>query len=170
MEQKTEEEKRKELNFVINEYSNLLYRICILILKSKEDTQDVLQETFIRYMEKMPKFEAEEQRKAWLIKVSQNKCKDFLRFHKRHQYVELSEVEELIGIDEKKFDLEELWKLPAKYKSVILLYYVEGYSVREIASLLQISEGAVKKRMQRGREQLRSMLGDEMEMRYEYGK
>jgi RNA polymerase sigma-70 factor (ECF subfamily) len=158
------QEKRNEsLERAIENYSNLLYKICFVILKNEQDTKDVLQETFLTYMTKRPRFNSEEHKKAWLIKVSQNKCKEFLRFHKKHAAIPLSEVEESIGITKGKDyeDIEKLnliWNLNVNLKSVVILYYVEGYSVKEISAILGITEFAVKKRLQRARETL-SELG-----------
>ena len=110
-------------------------------------------------MTKEPKFNSEEHRKAWLIKVSQNKCREFLRFHKRHALVPLEEVEESLEITsgmnvEDREKLRLIWNLSYNLKSVVILYYVEGYSVRETAKILHISETAVKKRLQRARQLL----------------
>lgn len=92
------EARNARLKWVIENYSDMLYKVCFVILKNEQDTKDVLQETFITYMTKEPKFNSEEHRKAWLIKVSQNKCREFLRFHKRHALVPLEEVEESLEI------------------------------------------------------------------------
>lgn len=152
-----------DLENTILKYSDLLYRICFLILKNEQDVGDVIQETFIQYMKKHPDFESEEKKKAWLIKVSQNKCKDFLRFHKRHSYIPLDEVEDvLMGTSDvepsHKVQLEEIWELEYKLKSVVILYYIEGYSVKETAQMLAISESACKKRLERARNKLKEML------------
>ncbi len=152
-----------DLENTILKYSDLLYRICFLILKNEQDVGDVIQETFIQYMKKHPNFESEEKKKAWLIKVSQNKCKDFLRFHKRHSYIPLDEVEDvLMGTSDvepsHKVQLEEIWELDYKLKSVVILYYIEGYSVKETAQMLDISESACKKRLERARNKLKEML------------
>lgn len=152
-----------DLENTILKYSDLLYRICFLILKNEQDVGDVIQETFIQYMKKHPDFETEEKKKAWLIKVSQNKCKDFLRFHKRHSYVPLDEVEDiLMGTSDvepsHKVQLEEIWELDYKLKSVVILYYIEGYSIKETAQMLAISESACKKRLERARNKLKEML------------
>ncbi|MBQ8165426.1 MAG: RNA polymerase sigma factor [Lachnospiraceae bacterium] len=152
-----------DLENTILKYSDLLYRICFLILKNEQDVGDVIQETFILYMKKHPDFESEEKKKAWLIKVSQNKCKDFLRFHKRHSYVPLDEVEDiLMGTSDVepsyKVQLEEIWELDYKLKSVVILYYIEGYSIKETAQMLAISESACKKRLERARNKLKEML------------
>lgn len=152
-----------DLENTILKYSDLLYRICFLILKNEQDVGDVIQETFIQYMKKHPDFESEEKKKAWLIKVSQNKCKDFLRFHKRHSYVPIDEVEDiLMGTSDvepsHKVQLEDIWELEYKLKSVVILYYIEGYSIKETAQMLAISESACKKRLERARNKLKEML------------
>jgi len=146
----------KNLEQTIEKYSNTLYRLCILIVKNEQDVQDVLQETFLKYYKSAPEFQSEEHKKAWLIRVSQNKCKDFLRFHKRHQHVPLEAVEEILEIyqeasADEQMDFEILWDLDPKYKSVLVLHYLEGYSMEEVAKLLGISLAAARKRLQRGR-------------------
>ena len=161
--QMNQEARNESLERAIENYSNMLYKICFVILKNEQDTKDVLQETFLTYMTKRPRFHSEEHKKAWLIKVSQNKCKEFLRFHKKHAAVPLEEVEESIGITkglgfEDKEKLNLIWNLNVKLKTVVILYYIEGYSVKETAAILNISEVAVKKRLQRAREIL-SELG-----------
>ena len=162
----------EEVEQTIIEYSDLLYKICFLILKDDSDVQDVLQETFIKYMTKSPDFESEDHKKAWLIKVSQNKCKEFLRFHKRHAAVPLEEVEESFsvtdGMDTDTSNILSLiWKLKYKLKSVVILYYIEGYKVNEVARILGISESAVKKRLERARKELRIAKDVEGEIVYE---
>ena len=150
-----------DLRSVIDRYSSMLYKICYLILKNEQDTNDVLQETFLAYYSKQPGFESEEHRKAWLIKVSQNKCKEFLRFHKRHAFLPLDEMDEKYLItdgmrgDERDL-LSLIWDLDYKLKSVVILYYIEGYSTEETADLLRISPTAVRKRLQRAREELKT--------------
>ena len=129
-----QEERNVSLERAIENYSNMLYKICFVILKDEQDTKDVLQETFLTYMTKRPKFYSEEHKKAWLIRVSQNKCKEFLRFHKKHAAIPLEEVEESLEITrgmsvEDKDKLRLIWNLNYKLKSVVILYYVEGYNV-----------------------------------------
>ncbi|MBP5495232.1 MAG: sigma-70 family RNA polymerase sigma factor [Lachnospiraceae bacterium] len=148
-----------DLESVIDRYSDMLYKICFLILKNEQDTKDVLQETFLIYYTKQPEFESEEHKKAWLIKVSQNKCKEFLRFHKRHVNISLEDMEEtlvitdgLSGSDREILSL--VWDLDYKLKSVVILFYIEGYTVKEVAEILHTTPSAVKKRLQRAREKL----------------
>lgn len=152
---------------IVRRYSNMLYRICFLILKNEQDVKDVLQETFIKYITKHPRFETEEHRKAWLIKVSQNKCREFLRFHKMHSWVSLDEIENSVAITdrmdmESRDTMEAIWNLDYKLKSVVILHYIEGYSVREVAAMLSVTEAAVKKRLQRAREKMELMENELM--------
>ena len=152
-------QKDVDLESVIDRYSDMLYKICFLILKNEQDTKDVLQETFLIYYTKQPEFESEEHKKAWLIKVSQNKCKEFLRFHKRHVNISLEDMEETLVITDglsgsDKEILSLVWDLDYKLKSVVILFYIEGYTIKEVAEILHTTPSAVKKRLPRAREKL----------------
>lgn len=154
---------RNDIENVINEYSGLLYRTCFLMLRSKQDVEDVMQETFIKYMTAPCEFLSEAHKKSWLLKVSQNKCKNLLRFHKIHSYVQLEELEDFLPANEhvEKMEVEDFFdisNLNYKYKSVVMLYYIEGYSVGETANILGISNSAVKMRLKRAREILRMSI------------
>lgn len=140
---------------MVQAYSSMLYKICIVMLCNEQDAQDAIQDTFCRYLEKSPVFTDEEHEKAWLIRVASNICRDMLRFRIRHPKVSIEEITDSLATPEEQNVLAELLALPLRYRSVIYLHYVEGYRIREIADLLGISEQAVKKRMQRGRDQLR---------------
>ena len=109
-------------------YSDMLYRICIVILCNEQDVQDAIQDTF---------------------------CKDMVRFRLRHPKVCIDELENSLAAPEHKETLRELLELPVKQKVVVYLHYVEGYQIKEIAEILGITEGAVKMRLCRAREQMR---------------
>lgn len=164
------------LEKAVSDYGNAIYRSCLLMLKNKEDAEDVVQEVFYKFMVSKKKFESEEHKKAWLFKVCQNKCRNFIRFHKRHNYVPFEEIENIIGnvedvvFKEDREELQEIYNLSDNLKSVILLYYVDGYSTEEISKILGISTSAVRKRMQRAREILKIRIEDNTEgdVVYEY--
>ncbi len=86
--------------------------------------------------------------------MATNICRDKIRFRIRHPKVSIEELENSLAAPEHKRTLQELLELPVKQKMVIYLHYVEGYQIREIADILGITEGAVKMRLQRGREQM----------------
>lgn len=143
---------------LVKEYSNMLFKICMVILCNEQDAQDVLQDTLCRYIEKAVDFCDKEHEKAWLIKVATNRCRDIHRHRMRHPCTDIEEVTAYCEVPEQSEALEVLVRLPDKLKIVIYLHYVEGYKSAEIAHMLGISVQAVKKRMQRGREELRAML------------
>lgn len=151
---KNEEEMKK----VIETYGNLLYRTAYVLLGNPHDVQDVLQEALIKYMEKAPSFHENEHQKAWLLKVTTNLSLDYLRFNRRHAYVNLEELENICATSKQQEVLKEIISLPVKWKTVLLLHYVEGYRIKEISHITGLTENAVKKRLQRGREQLKQQL------------
>lgn len=144
-----------DISRILQAYSNILYRTAYLLLGNPHDIQDILQEVLLRYMEKSPAFASADHEKAWLLRVTSNCCKDCLRFRKRQSYIEPEQMPETLAAPEDTQVIQELYALPAKWKSVLLLHYFEGYSVREIAGILRLSENAVKKRLQRAREALK---------------
>lgn len=144
-----------EVEEIVRKYSNMLYKICIVMLCNEQDVQDAIQETFCRLMEKKPCFESEEHEKAWLIHVAANICRDTLRLRIRHPKVPIEKLSAYLVAPAYRETLTELFELPIKHRTVIYLHYVEGYQIKEIADILGITEHAVKKRLQRGRQQLR---------------
>lgn len=140
---------------LVLEYSSMLFKICMVILGNEQDAQDVVQETFCRYIERSPDFHGREHEKAWLIKVATNGCLDLHRHRKRHPETSIEDITAYCELPERSDIVEALIKLPDKLKTVIYLHYIEGYKTAEIADMLDISNSAVKKRLQRGREALR---------------
>lgn len=145
----------------VKTYGNSLYRLCSVMTGSREDADDAVQECFLRYMEKAPDFNDWEHEKAWLIRVASNICKDLLRQRKRQSFVSLDEIRNLGTSEDNAQILGLLVSLEEKYRIVIHLHYVEGYKTQELSALLGISEAAVKKRLQRGREALRKLYEKE---------
>lgn len=133
----------------------MLFKICLVILGNEQDAQDAVQDTFYRYLDVKPVFSDGEHQKAWFIRVAVNISKDMRRFQQRHPKVSVDWMEDYYSSPQDYGVMEELLRLPQKLKIVVYLYYIEGYQIKEIASILNISSAAVKKRLQRGREQLR---------------
>lgn len=144
----------EDVETIIERYGDLLYRLCILMLKNESDAEDVIQETLIKFYRKAPVFENADHEKAWLIRVATNECRDLLRFRVRHP---LAEVEQIMVASEDSADsgiLEALASLPEKYKLVLTLYYIEEYRVEDIAKIIGRTSSAVKMRLQKGRKLL----------------
>ncbi len=129
----------------------MLFRICLVMLKNYADAEDAVSETMLRYIEKKPVFKSDEHEKAWLIKVCKNKCMDILRQRKRTEAE--SEHKSTAFFTEKENDVyEALIGVPEKYRLVLTLYYIEGYSTEEIAGIIKRTPSAVKMRLKKGRE------------------
>lgn len=143
---------------IVMEYGDMLFRICMVILCNEHDAQDAVQDTLCRYMEHTSGFRDQEHEKAWLIRVAANRCRDVYRGRMRHPSVSLEEARQYCEFPEQSEILAELMNLPGKLKTVVYLHYIEGYKTAEIAQMLGITLNAVKKRLQRGREQLKLSL------------
>ncbi|WP_339255747.1 RNA polymerase sigma factor [Paenibacillus sp. FSL P2-0136] len=141
------------------QYADMLYRIALVHLGGRQDAEEATQDTFIKLMEKAPVFKDDEHQKAWLIRVITNHCKNLLGRGWRKREVKLEGVEPVTADNPEELAVLQLvLALPVKYKTVIHLYYYEDYPVQEISRILQISESAVKMRLQRGRQLLRLEL------------
>ena len=146
---------------VVMEYGDMLFRVCMVLLCNEQDAQDAVQDTFCSYMEHAAGFRNREHEKAWLIRVAPNRCLDVHRGRNRHPTVQWEDADRYCEFPEQSEVLAELMNLPEQLKTVIYLHYIEGYKTFEIAQMLGITQNAVKKRMQRGRECLRLSLGNE---------
>ena len=161
MMQKTSDWPVDDVETLIAQYGDMLFRLCLIMLKNESDAEDVIQETLIKFYRKAPVFENADHEKAWLIRVATNECRDLLRFRVRHP---LAEVEQIMVASEDSTDsgiLEALASLPEKYKLVLALYYVEGYKVEDIAKIIGRTSSAVKMRLQKGRRLLEKVYREE---------
>ena len=144
-----------DLEQVMDTYGNMLFRLCIVMLGNSADAEDAMQEVMLKYYRKAPTFADEEHRKAWLLTVAGNQCKDMLRFRAKHPLAENTDIYEYKSSDsESSGILEALITLPEKFRMVLILYYVEEYSVKDIARMIGKTPSAVKMRLQKGRKLL----------------
>ena len=143
------------LESIMHTYGNMLFRLCLVTLGNASDAEDAVQETLIKYLQKAPAFENTEHEKAWLITVATNKCRDILRFQKRHPIVDLDEINTFTNNTSDNGILDALMTLPDKLRTVLVLYYIEEYSISEIAHIVGKTPSAVKMRLQKGRRLLR---------------
>lgn len=145
----------------VEQYADLVRRICFLHLKNKSDTEDISQNVFLKYILYFGAFESPEHEKAWFIRVTVNACKDYQKALWRHRTTpfELLSEEALAVNDEHGEVLSMVLSLPCKYKDVIYLFYYEGYTAVEIARILGKKENTVYSLIARGRMLLKEQLG-----------
>ena len=150
-----------EIERIVREYGDMLFRVCLVMLGSESDAEDAVQDTVIKFMQKAPAFDSGEHEKAWLIRVASNRCKDMLRFRRRLAPLEAAGLGEYITDPEDCGIVEALMALPDQFRIVLTLYYVEEYSVRDIAGVIGRTESAVKMRLQKGRKLLEKLYRKE---------
>lgn len=150
-------QKEEYVKKVIEKYSDTVYRIALTRCGIVENAEDVFQEVFMKFSEKMPKFENEEHEKAWFIRVTINLTKNVKQSAWNRRVVTLDENIEF-ETQEQNDVFSSVCQLPQNYKTVIYLLYYEGYKVKEIADLMKAREGTVKTWLFRAREMLKEKL------------
>lgn len=150
-----------EIERIVDEYASELFRLWLVMLKNTHDAEDAVQDTLLSYLQRAPEFESRESERSWLLTVAANRCRDSLRRAKRHPSVSMDELTELGATDEHALVLDALMALPEKFRLVLTLHYVEGYSTSEIAGMIGRKPSAVKMRLQKGRRLLEDTLGKE---------
>lgn len=148
---------------LVSEYGNSLLRISFLYLKDIQLAEDAVQETFIKVYKSYPRFKGDSDIKTWIMRIAINVCKNYRRssWWKRIDVVEslksIPAVQDLQGFKDDTL-LLEIMCLSPKYKEVILLFYYQDMSTKEIAQTLNIPEATVSIRLKRAREQLKTKL------------
>lgn len=149
--------KNEYLEILVDKYSNMVYRLAMSRTKNRDLSEDVYQEVFLRLSKKLPNFESETHEKAWLIRVTINCTKNILGIGWFKNTTELSE--EIVFEEKDKHDVYyEVMTLPLKYRTVIHLFYYEGYKIEEISKILHINENTIKSQLARAREKLKTKI------------
>lgn len=148
----------QKAEYFFNAFGNSVLRLAYSYLHNTEDSEEVLQETLIKYIRSAPAFESDEHAKAWLLRVAANVSKNRIDYNRRRQTDELAE--ELAA--EERTDLSFVWEavktLKPAQREAIHLFYQEGYSTKEIADILGRNESSVRSDLKRGREALKTVL------------
>jgi len=150
------------LQRVVDKYSDMLFRITLLHLKNKSDAEDAAQDVFFKLVEKEHIFESDEHEKAWLIRVAINVCKDRLKSAWFRKTV-VFEENLYNTTPEKKEVLSSVLELPVKYRSIVLLFYYENYSIAEIARIIGKKEATIGSQLHRARKLLKIKLEEDFD-------
>lgn len=153
MESKSRKERACE---ICRSYYPSLTKLAFNYLKNMFDAQDIVQDVFIAYIKTAPTFESEEHERAWLLRVTINKCKNHLKHAKftntgepvHYQQPETEHIEILSAV----------MSLPEKYRVPIHLYYYEDMSIAEIAKLLNEKATTIGTRLARARAMLKDLI------------
>ncbi len=151
--------RNQDLERVIAQYGHSVQALAFSYVKNCYDAEDIAQEVFIAYLQKAPIFENASKEKSWIMTVTVNRCRSFLRNIRR---MEAPLPEDLSYLPRLEFDLmNAMLHLDEKYRLPLHLYYYEGYSIGEISKLLRCPAATVGSRLARGREKLKQELGED---------
>lgn len=150
----------EEIIAIYDRHVDTVYRICYSYMKNVPETEDMVQETFLRLIANGKAFENERHEKAWLIVTASNLCKDSLKkWWRRNESIEDNPSLAAADTPENREVMEAILQLPKDYKTVVYMFYYEGYSTEEIASYLHVPNGTVRSRLARARSKLKTILG-----------
>lgn len=149
----------EKIEEIYQRHGDMLYRLCFSYMKNTGDCEDAVQDTLIRLITKGPHFSSTEHEKAWLIVTATNVCKNKLK-HWFRKTVAISESEmQFYTLDQENDQiLLAVMNLPNQYKTLVYLYYYEGYSSVEIAKLLKKPQSTIRTQLKKARQILKNEL------------
>ena len=139
-----------------------LYRVSYGILASESEREDAVQNAVMKAWQKHGQLRDERLLETWLVRILINEC---YKIRRKSGFVisfedYTADIPSDVKIDNELRDA--VFRLPIKLRSVIVLYYIEGYSVEETAYMLKLPQGTVKSRLHKARKLLKTMLDDEI--------
>lgn len=161
--QKAGKETIDKLNFInlIQDNKVSLYRLAKSILRNKQDIEDAISETILKAFENLNRLKSRDSFKPWIMRITANECYNILRKKKR---IDLKEDMETLNLTyEDNSENELMWtidRLEEDYRTVLVLFYYEDMSMKDISNVLNISLGTVKSRLSRAKAKLRNLLED----------
>lgn len=151
--------KKEQLGELIIASEETLYRVAKSLLYNDADCADAIQEAIVKAFSKLNTLKEDTYAKTWLVKIVMNECYAIMRKEKRIISLDDYQMEDKAAEHEDYSELyEAIFKLPEPVKLCVTLYYLEGYSVKEVAQILDITESAVKNRLLKARAVLKESL------------
>jgi RNA polymerase sigma-70 factor, ECF subfamily len=149
------------VEYILKKYSDMVFRVAFARTNNTQDSEDIMQEVFLRYIRSKPCFKNEEHEKAWFIRVTINCAKNLLTSSWFRRTTKLDDRLS-VKLAEKSEVYYAVMSLPKDMRTVIHLYYYEDYDIREISVLLSRSESYVKSILMRARKKLKNVLEAEV--------
>lgn len=144
---------------IIREYADMIFRIALQNLKSKADAEDILQDVSLALLTKDAPLYDEVHIKPWIIRVTINKCKNH---HKAYFNVKTEPLSDHLNLceEENMNLLGDIFSLPKNYRNALYLFYYEGYSIDEIAKIMDKKPSTVGSWLFRARNKLKNIILD----------
>lgn len=139
-----------------------LFIIALSYTGSHEDSEDILQNVFLKLWKQESSFDDDEHIDKWLTRVCVNECRNHIKMPMRRN-IALDEAKDLYTFDKPRdFDVfNAVMSLPKKERTVIILFYYEDLTVKEISGLVKAKESTIKTRLRRAKQRLKEILGDD---------
>ena len=151
---------KQQAERLANTYADAILRLSYAYLKNTQDAQDVCQTVFVRLLTEPREFESGEHERAYILRMAANACKDLLKSPLRRRTCDLEACAQVPAPETSDGSvLAAVNQLPAHYRSVIYLFYYEGYQASEIGEILEVPTATIHTRLARGRARLRELLG-----------
>lgn len=149
----------EQIEQLVEQYSDMIYRVAYSQLGSDAAAADVVSDVLLKVLTLEKGLKSEQHTKAWLIRVTVNRCRDIFRAQKNIAADEIPEqATDFVPIDEKLDIAAALEQMPPKLRTVLYLYYYEEYGTREIAKMLGIPKSTVTTSLSRARKMLKNKL------------
>ena len=148
----------------LDKYSDMVLRIAYTYLKNRADAEDIVQDVFLRIIDKKPSFNDESHEKSWLIRATINMCKNKVNMFWNKNKCSIDDVQEFAVSDKYNTDtsvFQAVMALGEKYRVVVYMYYYEGYSTPEIADVIGKNETTIRSLLHRARNKLKDMLKED---------
>lgn len=149
------------IQYVLDTYSQTIIRLCYTYVRNIFDAEDIAQDVLVSLLKRGKPFESPEHEKAWLLRTAINKSKNYLKSGWITRTVKLNETDSSEAEDqmnERNEVMEAVLSLPEKYRTVIHLFYYDGYSIKEIAEIVGKKPATVGTLLARGRALLKEMM------------
>ena len=154
---------KEEFVALVEEYKLSLYRFAKSILKNDIEVEDAISESILKAYKNKNRLKNKESFKSWMMRIVSNECYDLIKRKSRFDLRDNLESLNLVHIDTEYSDLREIIDdLNEEFSSVLVLFYYEDMSIKEISKVLEISEGTVKSRLSRAKSKLKVLLKEEI--------
>lgn len=148
----------KDARRAFDMYGDMVYRLALIRTQKRVDAEDIVQDVFLRYLQSAPAVMDPEHEKAWLLRVAINRTKSLAALAWYKKTTPLSEIVATQAADMPSEVYEAVLQLPHTYRTVIHLFYYEGFKTAEIAELLSAKESTVRSWLHRARGALKKSI------------